>query len=142
MTHSPPKRPMPLFFSAPRGLLRLSSPLLPLRPSSGRTPTRGIPLACCHTRTFMSQFIVPFQWCLTALHFLPESETLIRGNPIQARPLVAEPTFAEPIISQPILTRSIDRHPRFWRAVYAVDRSPNPRTKCVLRSPAVHRLAR
>jgi len=47
-----------------------------------------------------------FQWRLTALHFLPESETLIRGNPIQARLVVAEPT-------QPIIAGSIDRHPRF-----------------------------
>ena|SRR3981189_2267602 len=78
----------------------------------------------------------------TALLFLPESETLIRGNPIQARPVVAEPTLTQPILTQPVITRSIGRHPRFRRAVYAVDRAPHPRTKCLLRSPAVHRLAR
>ena len=93
-------------------------------------------VASCPTRTFIEPVHGSFQWRLTALHFLPESETLIRGNPIQARPVVAEPT-----VTQPTITGSIDRHPRFWRAVHAVDRAPHPRTKCLLRRVALHRLA-
>jgi hypothetical protein len=94
-------------------------------------------VASCPTRTFIEPVHGSFHWRLTALHFLPESETLIGGNPIQARPVVAEPT-----LTQAIITGSIDRHPRFWRAVYAVDRAPRPRTKCFLRGSALHRLAR
>src|SRR5260370_42241795 len=113
-------------------LSRSDSSLTPIRAEQvGRSETAQKQLEMHQSQT--EPF---FQWCLIALHFLPESETLIRGSLIQARPVVAEPALTQPI------TRSIDRHPGFCRSIYAVDRAPHPRTKRFLRRVAVHGLAR
>ena len=61
--------------------------------------------------------VYPVVKVLCRLQVRPQSETLIRGNPIH-------------------------RRPRLWRAVFATHRAPHPRKQGLLRRPPVQRHAR